>query len=87
MNYSSNLNFDTKSTLINVTTITDFESFQYSIGRYKIENTDEEFCVCFLGICTCNENNCDSVNAITIDPPIEKTNKKKYKEEVISVEG
>ena len=85
--YSTYLNFDTKSTLINVTTISDFESFKYSIGRYKIENSDENFCTCFLGICNCIENSCDINNILTIEEPIEKTKHKIYKEDSISIEG
>ena len=60
--YSTNLKFDTKSTLINVTMVSDFESFIFSIGRFKIENSDDTDCFCILGICGCIEIKCDENN-------------------------
>ena len=86
VSYSTNLNFDTKSTLINVTSITDFESYSYSVARYKIENSNENICINFLGISTCLEEECPK-NPKTVDPPVEKTIKKFYKEDIISIDG
>ena len=87
VSYSTNLNMDTKSTLINVTTVTDFETYQYTIGRYKVEDSNEELCNDILGISLCIEDECDINNPITIEAPIQKTKNRFTKEETISIEG
>ena len=72
INYSSNINFDTKQTAINVTTIAKFEKYRYSIGRYKIENSDENICINIGGFITCEEDECDVNNPIIKESPVDK---------------
>ena len=83
----SDLKFDTKSTLINVTTLTDYDSYKYRISKYKIENSDDSLCHSFLGINICIEEGCDSENPILVDSPVFKTQKKVTRKETISIEG
>ena len=85
--YSTDLNMDTKSTLINVTTVTDFETYQYTIGRYKVEDSIEQLCNEIIGISLCIEDECDINNPITIEAPVQKTKKSFKNEETISIEG
>ena len=87
VSYITDLNFDTKSTLINVTTKTDFDSYKYYISKYKIDNSDDNVCNSFLGINICFEEECDTQNPILIEAPILKTQKELAKEEIISIEG
>lgn len=81
------LNFDTKSTFVNVTSIADFDSYTYSVGRYLIEDTSEKKCICILNICNCSQKTCDKNNPTTKEPLTEKIYKKIYKEKFYSIEG
>ena len=84
---SMKLNFDTKSTFVNVTSIADFDSYTYSVGRYLIEDTSEKKCICILNICNCSQKTCDKNNPTTKEPLTEKIYKKIYKEKFYSIEG
>ena len=83
----TDLNFDTQSTLINITTITNFDSYKYYISKYKIDNSDNYICKSFFGINICFEKECDTENPIIIEAPIIKTQKKITREETLSIEG
>ena len=60
INFTTNIEYNTESTNLNVSTITDFDSYQYSIETYKIEDISETKCIsiayinfCFnVGKCT-----------------------------------
>ena len=71
VNYSSYIDFDfySKQTDINYTTITNFEKYRYSIGRYKIENSDETICIDTGGTITCIEEECDENSPINTEIP------------------
>ena len=84
---SMKLQFDTKSNFINATSIADFDSFSYTVGRYLIKDASEKKCICILNICNCSQKDCDKNNPITEEPPIEKTFKKAHNEQIYSVEG
>jgi hypothetical protein len=86
INYSSNINFDTKQTVINVTTIADFEKYRYSIGRYKIENSDDTICFNIFGIFTCEEGECDMNNPTVIEYPNSFIYSKVYEEDSFPIE-
>ena len=51
--YTMNLDFDTKSNNINVTTITNFEKYEYNSKAYQIEDSDEIDCyvVAYIKFC------------------------------------
>lgn len=87
VNFTTDLNFDTQSTLINVTTITDFESYQYKIGKYKVENSDDTFCYEYLDIIICIEGECDELNQKPIGSPTLKSRERKTRKETVSIEG
>ena len=53
VNYTIVLNFDTQSTLINLTTITDFDEYIYSIARYKNKDSEKSECSMIEGIGLC----------------------------------
>ena len=74
------MQFDTKSSLINITQITDFDEYTYNVGRFLIEDSDQQKCINILGIITCKNTECNKNNPKTIDPQIEKKVRKKYKE-------
>jgi len=52
ISYTTNLNFNTKSTNLNITTIFDADSYKYSIQKYLKDN-DEDQCKIFMGISIC----------------------------------
>ena len=79
VNYTIILNFDTTSTLINVTTITDFDAYDYKVSRYKMEDELNTICVNILDINSCSTR-CQSQNPITIDSPRMKKQKRVYEE-------
>ena len=81
VNYTTKTYFDTNSKLINASTIADFEAYDYEIGRYRVENSDENFCNNVLGIIVCSESTCDLDNPETIEYPIKKSQKRKKIEE------
>ena len=85
--YSKNLNFDTISNILNGTTITDFESYKYTIGKYEIENAEGKVCICILNICTCTQKNCDPNNPITLDEPLDKIVDPKYNKDYFEIKG
>ena len=57
VNYTMNVDFNTKSNDINLTTITNFEAYQYNKEIYQIE--EESFSECFfiqgINICIVSE--------------------------------
>ena len=80
VNYTTNLDFDTQSTVINVTTITNFQQYYYIIGKYRVEDAEDVDCDDFLGINLCLDHECDEDNPTIIESPTkkhipEKTNK------------
>ena len=87
VNYTTNLNMDTKLKLINMTTITDFDIYQYSVGRYKVEDSNEEICNYFLGISICTKKECDINNPIIVEAPKQKIRDKNKKVETRLIEG
>ena len=68
VNYTIVLNFDTKSTLINVTTITDFDNYEYTVARYKRDESDGSKCSSSLGIGFCITD-CEINEIQIIDEP------------------
>ena len=87
INYSIKLQFDTKSPLINVTTITDFDKYTYSVGKFLIEDNSQQIvCKTILGITTCSNSQCNG-NPLEIAPTFERSIKKKYKEKSFSADG
>ena len=68
---------DARSTLINITTITDFDSYVYKVGIYKTKDNDEIECININGISFCiPSNKCDKIYKISeIDRTYEKNSK------------
>jgi hypothetical protein len=87
VNYTTNLNFDTQSTFINVTTIANFGAYIYKIGKFKVEDAEETECNSFGGISLCLRKECDSKNPLTVEPLTQKPYPKLEKEETISIPG
>lgn len=87
VNYTTKIHFDTNSTIINVSTIGDFDAYNYYVGKYRVENSDENHCNEFLGIKICTEGKCDNENRETIEFPIIKTQNRKVIEENSSIDG
>ena len=87
VNYTTDLNFDTQSTLINVTTITDFDSYQYKVQRYKVENSNDIQCKEILGITVCVYEECESTSPIKVGSPSFYIGEKKTKKETVSIDG
>ena len=79
INYTIILNFDTKTTLVKVTTITDFDKYKYKVGRYKREDSEVNECEQTLGISFCL-NACNNPNIETIKPAIYEYKEKFYDE-------
>ena len=73
--YTLNLSLDTKSTNINVTTITNFEKYSYNVEIYEIEDSDEVKCfeVAYINFCI-NTDQCQ--NKITLSKELLSNNKK-----------
>ena len=86
INYSSNINFDTKQAVIKVNTIANFEKYRYSIGRYKIENSEGTICYNFLGTVTCIEEECDMNNPKETAIPEYYYHQKVYEEDIFPIE-
>ena len=53
INFTTNIEYNTESTNLSVSTITDFDSYQYSIETYKIEDISEIKCVSIMYIDFC----------------------------------
>ena len=68
LNYTIILTFDTESTLVNYTTITDFDKINYQISRYKIEDSETNSCVDTLEMGLCIKE-CEDYNITIIDEP------------------
>ena len=66
ISYTTNLNFNTNSTNINIRTIFEADRYKYSIKRYKIEDNNEILCSIIMGLEICLSARCNS-NAILID--------------------
>ena len=79
VNYTTNIDFNTESTQINATVITNFEGYKFSKERYKINDAPNTQCKVVMGVplCikpnTCNENNEIVIEALT-NEIIEKKN-------------
>ena len=86
VNYTTIINIDTRSTLINITTITDFDDYQYNVKRYIVEDSYENICGEFLGILLCIEEKCNINNIKMLEEPVMKIKNKVTKEETISIE-
>ena len=66
VSYIMNLNINTKSRMINATTITNFEKFDYTSENYEYEDSDEEICFVVAGINFCiPPHNCPNKNTIS----------------------
>ena len=60
VNYTMNIDYNTNSTDINLTTITNFEAYQYNKEVYQIEEENFSECYLILGINICIEyTTCD----------------------------
>jgi hypothetical protein len=72
INYTTILIFDTKSNLANLTQLSDFDSFNYNVARYKIESNNETACIGIFGLEMCFDetDQCDNPKVVT--PPIIK---------------
>ena len=66
ISYTTNLNFNTNSTNINIITIFEADRYKYSIKRYKIEDNNKSKCKKIMGVQVCLNARCNS-NAIIID--------------------
>ena len=87
VNYTTNLNFDAQSSVINVTNIANFESYNYRIEKLRVEDSGERKCFSFAGISICYTTECDKDNPITVGASTPKFNPKVTKEETISIVG
>jgi len=85
VNYTTIINMDTRSTIINITTITDFDDYQYNVIKYKVEDSNKQICHSVLGFSICIEEECDINNPIMLEPPVRKTKDKVTREETISI--
>lgn len=65
ISYTTILNFNTKSTNINITSIFDADSYQYYIQRYKILDDDIDECFNILGVVVCRSKCIKYGNIIT----------------------
>jgi hypothetical protein len=75
--YTTNLIFDTESNLVNLTSLSNFDSFNYKVARYKINPSQLNLCFGSLGIDLCiddNEEQCEDKE--TVSTPVLKTYKK-----------
>ena len=79
-NYQMNLNFDTKSTHINATTITNFEKYEYNTEVYEYEDTDEVICFTIAYIEFCIPAQCNDKKSLSNEKVIydKKQSKETY---------
>ena len=69
VNYTMNVDFNTKSTDIHLTTITDFQSYQYYKEVYQIEEENYEECITVQSIQSCIQfTQCDDNDKKIISP-------------------
>ena len=69
VNYTMNVDFDTKSTNINLTTITNFEPYQYNKEIYRNKEESYEDCFTVEGVHTCIDYTvCDDDDRKIISP-------------------
>ena len=69
VNYTMNVDFNTQSTDIILTTITNFGAYQYSKEVYQIVEESYPDCVSVIGVTTCFDNiYCDEDNRKIISP-------------------
>ena len=74
VNYTMNVDFNTKSTDINLTSITNFQAYNYNKEIYQIEETTFSQCYTVQGIKTCIEyTNCDDNDKKIISSKHSKT--------------
>jgi hypothetical protein len=83
INYTTNLVFDTESNLINLTSLSDFDSFTYRVSRYIIYPSDTNLCTGDnFGLDLCiddDDSECDNPEEVT-PPELKKYNEVKKKE-------
>jgi hypothetical protein len=58
INYTTYLIFDTKSNCVNLTTLSDFDSFDYTEARYIIHDSEDNICQSFMGMSLCSSVQC-----------------------------
>ena len=86
VNLTTNLDFNTNSNNISVTSITDFDNYQYSIENFKIEDISETNCFTLMHINFCFDiGKCDKVP--NYSSKIVKTESKKYSVKKYSFEA
>ena len=79
--YTTNLIFDTESNLVNLTSLSDFDSFYYTVARYIIYPSELNLCYETLDIVICiddDEQQCENAEIISSPSlkPYNKVNKK-----------
>ena len=89
INFTTNIESNTKSRKLNVKTITKFDSYQYSIEKYKIEDNNETKCsnIMYINLCY-NVGKCrnNPVNRNKIGKTItNKDNIKNYSIEITNI--
>jgi len=68
VNYTTNIDFNTDSTQINATIITNFDSYKYSQERFKINDVGNTECKTVLGVTMCvKPTTCNEKNEIVLD--------------------
>ena len=77
VNYTIALNYGTNNNLLNISTITDFEPFDYIVARYRINETEGSACSDSLGISLCI-NDCADYDAEIVDEPKLQRNNKQF---------
>ena len=78
--------FDTQSTVINITTITDFDSYKYAASKYRIEESYEYYCISGSNICV-EYILCNTINSNFIGTHVLKTYARLTRNETLSIEG
>lgn len=71
------MDLNTKSGLINITSITDFDPYEYTIARYKKEDFEVSFCSFSLGLFFCF-NQCIDNDIVIVEQPRTKSENRKY---------
>ena len=79
VNYTTILLFDTETNKIKLKTFTNFEAYEYTEGKYKIDEAGDNICGGFMGINLCMDEpeGCDVENPITVEAPVKHLVKKK----------
>ena len=72
INYTTNLIFDTKSNLVNLTQLSDFDSFNYNVAIYKVEINNENKCIGLFGLGFCLESTDNCESPVVVSAPSQK---------------